>query len=202
MTEHEKRVAKDFEIDMRHAHSACLKKGVYSHIRVNCQIGTYDVVTWPGFLAMSGDMGNWIFKNDPAIDGSLSPDKMALLCVAEDLSGIIEFDEVGVREKIEAACKKICEKFSEDTYFSLQDRNNIICRIQREFASCIYPEIDKGEDILRRALAASFYLIDLFEVNEIDYPDPETMYMSRYTFSFLWACHAIAWVAEYHDYKF
>jgi hypothetical protein len=74
--------AEHFLKDVQHHQMTIpLNEGVYRHVRFK-QPGTsnmwFDLVTWPGFLTISGDMGTWTFSRVPDMFTFFRDDKLRI----------------------------------------------------------------------------------------------------------------------------
>src|SRR5690606_1795679 len=85
-----------------HEMTVLLDDGLYRHLRFarpDSYCMSFSLVTWPGYLAYSGDMGNFVFTRLPDMFAffrgpldSMSRDYWAEKCVAADTSdGIRRF---------------------------------------------------------------------------------------------------------------
>lgn len=180
MTRNEKlvkeRIAKDLAqhvITERHAH------GLYRHYR--CQrpgswnMG-FDVVTWPGSLCFTGDMGEYLFqRTDDMIafmrGSCMSYSYAAEKCVAHD-GRLMEFSEDAMERLLAMA---VVDAESEDMNDVLEKCDEI----RNVFAN------NSDHHATRQAM----YDSDLWDGS--DFPSCE-----EYTFHFLWCLHAMKWFCE------
>lgn len=145
--------------------------GLYRHWR--CQkpdtwcMG-FDIVTWPGSLCFTGDMGDYLFQRTADMVAFMesackSYDYAAEKCVAHD--GRLEEFSGELLEEVLA--EVLAEK--PDTAEAIQDIRSA------------YSECDNGHDAYRAMYESNLW-------DGCDMPSCEI-----YTFHFLWCLHAIKW---------
>ncbi|MEN0626048.1 hypothetical protein AAIG33_01240 [Phytobacter ursingii] len=179
-------------------------EGVYRHLIFKAP-GTnsyrFDIITWPGYLTVTGDMGTWTFAREWDMITDFFP--------AGTAGGI---NPGYWSEKIEAGTHggrdAICYEFDEDSFIKALNayldgwRDN-------------HDEEDDSDDIeqamevrdglsqegFNNADAAAYALynadwprsIDTFELAEsVNYS------LKTYSFHFLWICYAIVWGIEHY----
>lgn len=165
--------------------------GVYRHLRCATP-GTgnmaFNVVTWPGWLCYSGDMGTYVFTRLPDMfeffrrddGGGINPGYWAEKVEAEDKdSRVREFDPEKCRERILEMLDEI--EASDDLREAVEEE--------------VLDQIDEGEEAVRRA-ARDFDFEGregrIFECFwEVD--------LSRFTLRFIWALRAIVWAIKQWD---
>lgn len=80
----ETRMAEKFAKDVEaHEVQVLMDSGVYRHLRVR-RSGTYcmgfDIVTYPGYLCYSGDMGTYVFSASGSPTQNSSPNRRVTRC--------------------------------------------------------------------------------------------------------------------------
>ncbi len=174
---------KEHTVTVRHA------DGLYRHWR--CQkpetwnMG-FDIITWPGSLCYTGDMGDCLFQRTPDMvsfmrGSCMSYSYAAEKCVAHD-GRLKEFREERFEEILAERLKE-----SEDGTFRVMRRGKIenesvadaIEEIRRE-----YSEYSTPHDAMRAMHESGLW-------DGCDLPSCED-----YTFHFLWCLHAIKWFTK------
>lgn len=160
-----------------------LRRHVAFHSEKQHWHGWFEIITWQSCLAMSGDMGSWVFRRTDDMFSffrgkTISPDYWAEKVVAADRDGIKEFD---------------ADEFRADALLQLDnwDLDESELAIARaEFSEHLSTYEDEWE--LRQAWADWEFDGKAFDPSDM----PSGMV---YTRRFLWACHAIRWAVEQYD---
>ena len=183
--------------------------GLYRHIRLSvpgsrCML--FDLVTWPGHLCYTGDMGTYVFSRIPDMfaffrsregrDLDINPSYWSEKAEATDKgSGIKEFSE----DKFNAAVMShLVEWIRNNRYRTTKDE-------RRELWVDVVHEVIRadGDSGGHRKQAAvhdfshrvnndvEFYFKDFWEAS-----------VEVYTFHYIWCCYAMNWgVAQYDAHK-
>lgn len=165
--------------------------GLYRHIefsRGGSSIYRFDLITWPGYLTICGDMGTWTFSRTPDMfeffggdfDKGVNPrywgEKLQMGTSGSRDEICMEFDE-------ESFCKGVMEWWEryqedrdeeEDGYSRISDSVNELC--------------EAGYRYEHEACQA---LVDSAIPNPFDVMEGLTM--KRYSHHYLWILHAIVW---------
>lgn len=182
----EQRFLKDVSM---HKMTVLRHDGVCRHLRFRkpgTGIEGFDLITWPGHLCVTGDMGTYVFARLEDMFEFFRTDRKqtnqgqtlfinlgywAQKVLAEDRHGKIEeFDE-------EIARKKLLEELKEFGG-TREERREIYDAVLRCF--------EDGEIEVKRALMDHF-------------PDSWEWNLTDYTYRFTWNCYAIAWGIQYYD---
>jgi len=167
--------------------------GLYRHLRVGkpdtgCE--SWNIITWPGYLAMVGDMGDWVFRRlDDMLEFfrsrdehlRINPSYWAEKLEAHDRNGnwkafSIEAFRDAIREEAMEACG--VESFDEIPEDRRDDLDSLL-RADDEFeAVAAYRDWDSDWLSL-----VDFWENDCNEVRR----------------QFLFACYAIAWTVKLYD---
>lgn len=166
-----------------------LDQGIHRHLRF--RIGDsmcygFDIVTWPGYLSISGDMGCFVF------------------CRLRDMFEFFRGGECGRinpgywSEKLQACDGQGgYDEFSADLFEA---------NIREELAEIEASDelIDAVEDDVLRyshdGEAAAIHAAMSFEHDgRAIFPDFWETSNREYTFRFLWCCHAIVWAIRQYD---
>lgn len=149
---------------------------------------SFDLITWPGHLCYTGDMGTYVFKHlknmfeffrdEPTKTGSLyiNPMYWAEKCIAVGHHPITEYSS----EKFKAYIKNRMDEYG----FSQELRQ----KINDELLS----HADNGEHEARRAF--NNFLYDEFDLSSFW----ETN-LHEYTYNFKWCCYALTWGIQRYD---
>ncbi len=148
--------------------------GLYRHLKCY-KAGTgcmgFSITTWPGYLAISGDMGCYVFARiqdmfeffrGDDINDSYWAEKVQ---AADKCDGLREFDEDAAREWVERQAKESGEEIDIDSVNYCDDIRDFIDSLPRH-------------DAFADAWDNSF---------------------ERYTFRYLWCCFAIVWAIKEYD---
>lgn len=210
---------KQFLHDAReHQMSILMDNGLYRHLRFK-RPGTssywFDIVTWPGRLCISGDMGTYVFNRLEDMFEFFRIDRRDWSYKANGLS----INPGYWSEKLEANDKnggstafsadtfreKITQRFNdwvEDNKPEDDESQEVIAAFNEkkqalweEIDACVLIEADNGEHAAYSAAmgfssdeAERFDFADFFEVN-----------CREFTFHYLWCCYAIAWAIQQYD---
>lgn len=168
--------------------------GLYRHLRFaepGTSIMAFDLITWPGHLCYTGDMGSYLFARVPDMfeffrksvtdnDISINPPYWAEKCLAEDVQHkVTEYSEEKLRADITAWLDDIeaddeLREAVADEVLAYADDEGAVCR-----AVSAFEHEGKSFD----------YLDDLFI--EADFHE--------YTSGFLWCLLAIVWGIYQYD---
>ncbi|MGE4198639.1 MAG: hypothetical protein AB7G11_16130 [Phycisphaerales bacterium] len=184
----------------RHQMTVFHEDGVYRHLRFR-QSDTwnmgFDLVTWPGYLCYTGDMGCYTFarlrdmfaffrEDSPSKDGllSISPRYWAEKCQAMDrTSGIQEYEPETFRSDIRRWIDDLAE---------YEDDKERVQRIREAVERDVIPHADDGEHEAYRIAA-------MFECEDFFFDNLHEANFREYTHHYLWCCHAIVWGIRQYD---
>jgi hypothetical protein len=169
--------------------------GLYRHLR--CAVAgsycmSFDVLTWPGYLCYSGDMGCYVFtrlrdmfeffrgRTEPMIDRGYLAEK----CVASDKSdGLRRFDE----DLFEAAIRSDVDSFTDG--WTNDEKAELLAAVEEE----VLPYRHDGH--VAAIQAAEAFRHDGSSVFH-DFWDHR---LEEYTPRFVWCCYAIPWAIQQYD---
>lgn len=165
---------------------------VYRHLRfkkpgTNCM--SFDIITWPGHLCYTGDMGTYVFKRLPdmfeffrtksneAGEISINLDYWEEKCIAIDHRiGITEYSKDNVR-----TC--ITERLADgDVSPALRQA------IENEILNNIPDNEFEARDMINNFEHEGFTFQDFWEAN-----------LSNYTYRYVWCCYALVWGIQRYD---
>ncbi len=174
-------------------------EGVHRHIRF-AKPGTssmhFDLVTWPGYLCYSGDMGTYVF--------SRLRDMFEFFREKPSYRAGLYINEGYWAEKLQATDKPDChrtysaERFREYVIYNCRQWRHEMSRAEfRLFRAAIEEDVlraqDDGEDAAYRALA------DFEHAGRQWFSDYWEASFKEYTFRFTWCCYALAWGIGLYD---
>lgn len=191
-------VSERFAHDVQgHQLTVLLDSGVYRHLRFR-QPGTYcygfDIVTYPGYLCYSGDMGTYVFSRLPDMfeffrHDRPNPDYWAEKCVSKSRhEGLREYsEELGKR-----AVARVAHEFARSRELVGEDRKAFFGEVREEVWTCT--EDHRG--LIDAAMRFRFQI-----GSKLFYPFPDFYEhrMEEWTFHFLWCCHALPWAIAQYD---
>jgi hypothetical protein len=204
MNDEYKKQFERFENDVaEHTVSVLRDDGLYRHLRC-CRGDSYtygfDVVTWPGYLCYSGDMGCFVFTRLPDMFGFFRGRRTAMVdrgylaekAVASDKhDGIREFSE----EMFRAAIRTDFDAFTED-WSDADRKTSLWAEIEAEVVSAI----SDGRDAAVRAA------IEFVTRGADGDGRPRHVFthfwehrLEDYTTRFWWCCYAVPWAIEHYD---
>jgi len=168
----------------------------------------FDIITWPGYLCYTGDMGTFVFSRmrdmfeffrmedhdmNKSTDGlSINPGYWSEKLIATDKNGgHEEWDaEEFIRRVNEVRVGWMRE--AKDLGVSKEERRELWEAVEGEVLS------DPNNEMLCVVRIYEFnYRADM--KNEFGFQDFFDCSMSRYTFRFLWCCYALAWGIGQYD---
>lgn len=174
-----------------HVMTTVREDGVSRHLRFSLPDSfqyRFDLITWPGHLCYTGDMGTYVFsrtkdmfeffranRQQPRLSQQLfiNPGYWAEKVLASDKNGKIEEYD---RDLAELRLRE-----------ALRDRRRDLTSEERaEIFDEVMAAIDDGEAVFKTALMDHFS--DCWEWN-----------LNEYTYSFIWCCFAIAWGIQQYD---
>lgn len=202
---------KGFERDIaQHQLRIIREDGVYRHIRCrrpDTWAYGFDLITWPGFLAYTGDMGEFLFArvedmfNFFRTDGhGISYGYWAEKCKAgdrtgsQDNDGVYEFSEELFKEHVEEDYRSWLEDHPDaaESWNAKYENETLRERLEHDVLSC------SNEGMIRAYDAATGFEVDGKQV----FQDFWEHNCRDYTHRFLWCCHAIRWgIARYDALK-
>lgn len=168
--------------------------GLYRHIEFRnkngCSNQYFHLVTWPGYLAYTGDMGCFVFSRIKDMFGffrgnDINPGYWAEKCESQDVAthGIREFSVDEFRDAVLNETR---------SHFDLGEDAEIPEVIIDE----IEPLLDASDEY--ECIAA----MRDFDSELIEFTDFWENKLTRGTYHYIWACYAIQWgIAKYDEEK-
>ena len=165
--------------------------GVYRHVRF-AKPGTstmqFDIVTWPEYLSVSGDMGTYVFSRLRDMfeffrGSTVGPIEVNLRYWAEKCQAVDR--DSGIREYSPERFRERIERWLEDAEASEECR----AAVQSE----VLCHADEGESAARKA-ADDFAYADGFAFTDFWEAD-----CSEWTARYVWCCYALSWAVRQYD---
>lgn len=176
---------------VNHSMTTIRDDGVYRHLIFSnngSSVYRFEIITWPGYLAYTGDMGAFVFSrtNDMFSFFRNSRKEINLHYWAEKVvaenrhEGIEKFSIDEFRENVLGSTR---------SHLSLEDTEEIPAEIMEE----IQPLLDSEDWI------DAICTIRDFRSDKIDFNDWWEFRNNRYTYEFVWCCYALVWAIEQYD---
>lgn len=185
--------------------------GVYRHIRFR-EPGTmcmhFDLVTWPGSLCYTGDMGTYVFyrlhdmfeffRRPPHCRYSIDMRYWAEKVQAGDKSstgnGIKEFDGEKFRRVLDEYRVRWMRDAKRDGDLDKEQRRELWEEVQDE----VIDRIDElGEDVAR--VAYEFSWRPGLDGPRYHFDELWDHHFTEYTHRFAWCCFALSWAVQIYD---
>lgn len=163
--------------------------GLHRHLRFG-KPGTYSmsfsVITWPGGLLFTGDMGSFAFER---VQDMLSffrhsaPNYgyWAEKCVAQDREGVRRYSPDLFERKARELFDEVAAEMDEQTRAAVLDT----------FADAVL-RCSENEHDARAAL-------DEFDEHGVSFTDTWELSFNDYTYRFAWCCNALVWAVQRYD---
>lgn len=173
--------------------------GVYRHVRfkqpgTNCMY--FDLVTWPGWLCYSGDMGTYVFRRLEDMFEFFRTDQTERTYLAKD--GRTLHINLGYwAEKVEAEERhEGLKAYSADKFRRVIKEWLDEAEASDEVRAAVEDEIlsyaDDHEYAAREA-------VNDFDRHGFTFHDFWEVDLQEYTYRFIWCCYAIAWGIQQYD---
>lgn len=188
--------------------------GVHRHVRF-ARPGSYcmhfDLITWPGYLCYTGDMGTYVFRRledmfqffrderagRPGEDETLhinlgywSEKLEAADCHGRHVVGVEEFDE----ERFLSTINEIRKGWIKENrdVLTKDERRELWEAVENEVLS----QVDDGEYAARAAAGGFMHTAGGKRFEFVDLWDYS---FGRFTYRFVWCCYALAWGIGKYD---
>jgi hypothetical protein len=168
--------------------------GLYRHLTLKKHESFhygFHITTWPGYLAISGDAGCYVFARLPDMFQFFRGDRINPSYWSEKVQatdrhgGVHEFSE----DKFHQAIKS---DFDDWHFDSDEDRTKAWAELQ---------ESDLSDDSAPESLTAAIHAAMNYKcpVSKNSFSDFWDHHIEDYTFRFVWCCHAIQWAITKYD---
>lgn len=184
-------------------------EGVHRHIRFKAP-GTmmehFDLITWPGYLCYTGDMGTFVF--------SRTEDMFSFFRMGKDdwnynKSGGLSINPGYWSEKLQGIDRNEgFEEFDEEKFKSVVSEyrlgwirdGGLDKDERRELWDAVTDEVlNATEDGEHRAFDAAYGFCHRVGRKEFQFDDFFEYRFTKYTYRFLWCCYAMAWGIALYD---
>lgn len=193
---------------------------VYRHLRLRkpgTSVMGFDIVTYPGYLCYSGDMGCFVFsrihdmfaffrgKTEGALEINPSYWSEKLDAVEKSVGDFQEYDAQTFRARIAEELKLFREHIERDTDIVYDEEDN-------EDHAATQRKVDETFDALKNAIEsevlskaddgeyAVYNAMSEFEHDDRHwFQDIGDMRLREYTYRFLWCCFALVWGIRQYD---
>lgn len=160
----------------------------------------FEILTWPGKLCYSGDMGTYVFsRTHDMFEFFRSPRTRA-----KNSTRPLNIDYRYWAEKLEASCRAGVKEFDFNKFKTnvelLMSCFEFPLAAREECRDVVFDAFDvySSKDLAMHELFEFQYKDaatgKIFSFNNVEELDCES-----YTHSFLWCCHAISWAIEMYD---
>lgn len=155
----------------------------------------FDLVTWPGHLCYTGDMGTYVFSRvadmfeffSRGAPGRIKPDYWGEKVQAADRDGVLDFDIVRFEKAVKCELIQWLRDFAEVT--TKAER--------RELWDAVMTEVLEGEGSPMHCVHQFTHYVNEI-VGDFYFQAIEARDLQKHTDRFIWCCHAITWgVCQY-----
>lgn len=192
--------------------------GLYRHIRMarpNSGYESFNIITWPGYLCYTGDMGTYVFTRIADMFEFFRPDSRTPLRILDGIDrrywaekvegsdkhgGVTEFDFerfiLEVKRRRLALIRERGRDLDKEQRRELWDgiTDEVIEPIdQHQSESMAYHYVNDFQFIKSHS-GYSPSRSDYFSLDTSDWPSCQS-----YTFRFEWCCHALRWAIAHYD---
>lgn len=223
MQQHEKDKAAFLKEVAAHRMTLIRDDGIYRHLRFRNPetiVGSFDLLTWPGHLCYTGDMGTFVFSRvrdmfdffrraPHARSGPIDLRYWAEKCLAQDKhgGGITEFAPDLFKEEIKAQRRAILRRRpglnKEERRRCWHSLNTVISAADEgehyAFQAAYDWHFKSGQDPLPSELAAASYRQRRQDHSELTLDTSDLPSCRAYTTRFRWCCFALAWGIDLYD---
>lgn len=197
---YQERAAEAFPEDVAgHEMTVLLDSGLHRHLRFSnprASMNWFELVTWPGHLAIAGDMGTYVFERTVDMFSFFKIGHVNLEYWAEKTQGAADLtvhSEHLVRQYIDECVTEWAREFepTEAHLTSLRDD--------------LEDAISEGYDdtnLTLKALDDFYWQTDRDDPNELEFrfDDVSEWRVREFSYHFVWCCYAIAWgIGKYLD---
>ena len=179
--------------------------GLYRHIRLSKPGDNdmqFDLVTWPGYLAYSGDMGDFTFSRLPDMfgffrsdGGRINPPYWSEKIQATDKGGGHEkFSEEKFNRAIMEYVVEWIRSHQHDT--TPEQRRSLWDEVVD-----VVIRIDDGDCGYRKRAAAHDFCHSFAQhgLRNFEFQDFWETNVEEYTYHYIWCCHALVWGIQQYD---
>lgn len=183
-----------------HGMEVLLDNGIHRHLKFSAN-GSFnmhfDIVTWPGYLAISGDMGCFVFSRLRDMFDFFRSDKPALEINcdywAEKLEstkrhgGAMVYDPDRFTEQVEQRVKD----WIEECELTKEQAEELRSEVREEVLCADDNEYDAHRNLSEFSLKLAGHRFEFHDTWEWD--------LKAYTYHYVWCCFAIVWAIRQYD---
>ena len=183
-----------------HRMTVLLDNGVYRHLRFanpRSSNMSFEVVTWPNYLAYAGDMGSYVFSRlEDMFQFFRTPEnyrssKGDVLAINPCYWG----EKLQAHDHVDGYKKYSADLFRARIQDWLDDRELVSPELLEAVKDEVLCYADEGEDAARRA-------VHDFEHGDFQFHDFWEVDLKEHTGRYLWCCYALTWgIAQYDAHK-
>lgn len=203
--------ARFFNDTAKHEMTVVLDAGLHRHLRFGrpgTSIYHFNIVTWPGYLAITGDMGAAVFSRLPDMfqffrasatwqaenpdDLSINPSYWSEKCDAND-GEIRVFSKECLKDLVTARYEEFLADVEDEKFQEERECPDLWTAIQEQVLEA-------------ESVESAITAIDGFDASDTAYPDFKFMdpwelgsNLTGYTFHFIWRLYAIAHAVRAYD---
>jgi hypothetical protein len=212
-----------------HTVSIRMDNGVYRHLfcrKPGTGVNYFEVVTWPGTLAYTGDMGTFVFSRvvdmftffrggdtgELRINPGYWSEKLEAVDRDGRQGGYSEYSPQKVRDHIEEKVAEWLEghdfsEFESDEKESADQTAKVATQLREALDDEVFCHLDDAEGRVREALNGFEFKTE----SSLKYPgivgcgetfqfhDTWEWDCHEYTYHFLWCCYALVWAVRQYD---
>lgn len=190
----------------RHQIKILMDSGVYRHIRYarpDSGMYRFDIITWPGYLAIAGDMGEYVFSRTHDMFTFFRSDShrpnfsyWAEKCCAASTScqsPIYTFD----RRKTTELVKEWVDNWCDEHSITFEERTEVEMDVLESLEDAL-----NHDESLHSLYHWAYDYVNV-KHRTLDFSTYMTEYSSRsfqsFDFQYEWICHAIPWAIQQYD---
>jgi len=176
----------DFEVEV------LMDNGIYRHIRCGNSdtiVHHFNIITWPGSLCISGDMGTYNFSRTKDMFNFFRGDKINPGYWAEKLTSICKLNDY--REYCSSTNAKYIKDYFNDYWEDREDKSGKD-ECWEEIEDQILQFIEIDESTSREA-------VQDFQHNGFEFVDAWEWHLTQSTYHYIWCLRAIVWAINEYD---
>lgn len=174
-----------------HAMTVLSDNGLYRHLKFRQSERSwnmwFEVVTWPGSLAIHGDMGSWSFSRVEDMFTFFRSDKL-------QINASYWGEKITSESRFGGPSKRFHPETFKANVLSSLDGYGLVESQQIEIAKALEEEVfcEEHEAYARRALSD-------FKHDDFEFSDSWEIKGDGCTYHYLWCLHAIVWAIQQYD---
>lgn len=189
----------------RHEMTVLMDNGVYRHLRFavpGSGFEHFEIVTYPGHLVYSGDMGCYVFSRVPDMFQFFRCKRVNPWYWAEKVQAmdggrasggsVLEYDAQALRAMVEQQLQTWLKELPEDDQEAREGLQEAVQELLGDLQGCEVRDYDAVSDFEYIAALDSGPL-------RFAFCDLEFGKYRKETHRYLWCCHALAWAIEQYD---